>query len=175
MRHAVYVFVFTLLTLSTATRSAGATASFAVVMAQPPYEWRGDCRLCHQDPVGRAGSATRPFAETLKSQGLNASSTPSTLTQLLEGWDEQDSDGDERSDLEELLAGTDPNEGHGRQVVESVRYRYGCLHVAHRVSDRDVSWGLGQSCLLLGCLIRLRHRRRTVAQQSPDRHRSRET
>lgn len=112
------------------SRAALAKTEFFITMTQPPYEWKGDCRLCHQDPVGIGGSATKPFAQALKARGLGATSPSSQLTQILNEWDGTDSDGDGKSDVEELLTQGDPNAGTGVEPVRAVEYGYGCLSVA---------------------------------------------
>ncbi len=87
------------------------------------------CTVCHTDPGGGAGTATTPFAESLVAAGLEAFDRPSLEAALatLEA-DGTDSDGDGVSDIDELVAGTDPNAlpGEGEGEGEPIRYGFGC-------------------------------------------------
>jgi hypothetical protein len=149
--------VWGLLNVALFTATAQANPALAVRVMQAPYAWKGDCRLCHQEPIGRAGTATQPFAEALKDQGLNGASGADDLKRVLEEWDEQDSDGDGFSDVEELLTGGDPNRGKGEAPIAVVEYRYGCLNFT---ASAPGSFGAHASWLLLlaACVARSRTR-----------------
>lgn len=68
------------------------------------------CRLCHQTDVGGLKTATQPLGRSLIKAGATASSV-SALLAALDVLDQQgtDSDRDGTPDIEELVAGTDPN------------------------------------------------------------------
>ena len=70
------------------------------------------CVTCHDNPGGGTGTATEPFAESLRDRGLvggtNIASLEDALEELTE--DAVDSDGDDVVDIDELLAGSDPND-----------------------------------------------------------------
>jgi hypothetical protein len=154
------------LALSLATGTASATPMLAVSVAKPPYEWQGDCRLCHQDPIGRAGTATQPFAESLKARGINAASTGSDFERVMDNWDDQDSDADGLSDQEELLSGKDPNRGTGAKPLTAIEYRYGCLNLAARSAEGSVAAPIWT--LVLGLYLLWRRR----SEQHPDASRA---
>lgn len=69
------------------------------------------CGLCHEDPRGGLGTATRPFAEGLLARGFDYTQA-SSLVATLELLDREraDADGDGDADVDELRAGLDPND-----------------------------------------------------------------
>ena len=81
-----------------------------------------ECTLCHATEAGGLGTVTRPFGVTLRARGAQAGDTASVVTALnamaAEG---TDSDGDGTGDIDELLAGTNPNGGEGPEP------EYGCF------------------------------------------------
>lgn len=124
---------------------------------QPPYERSSDCRLCHAQVVGSAGTAVQPFAETLRRYGISASSSGSDLENVLERLGDEDTDGDGLPDLEELLTGDDPNvEGCGT-VQKILVYEYGCVNL---VGARPAGSWVGLALAALFWLRRGRARRR---------------
>jgi MYXO-CTERM domain-containing protein len=81
-----------------------------------------DCPVCHRGTPG-TGTATSPFAQSMKARGLVANDIGSLDTALdalaAEG---TDSDGDGVGDIAELTAGTDPNIAGGANLTPV----YGC-------------------------------------------------
>lgn len=132
---------------------ARATPQLFLAVAEPPYNWSGGCVLCHTDN-GTAGSATRPFARTLKAMGISSGSSTDELRRVLEQLGDVDTDHDELSDVEELILGSDPNEP-GTTVVEGVEHRYGCIPASVAGYKPNEP---GAAILLLGLVV-LRHRR----------------
>ncbi|MDF3070484.1 MAG: hypothetical protein K0R38_6085 [Polyangiaceae bacterium] len=79
----------------------------APLPASPPY-----CTLCHSSDAGGTGTATTPFGRALLRTGTLGNNVPSfdgSLDTLETSGNDSDRDG--VADLEELIAGTSPNEG----------------------------------------------------------------
>ncbi len=76
------------------------------------YGWGGDCTLCHESAAGGDSTATRPFALSLKTLGLNARTTRDDLLGIMYVSEvlATDSDGDLYSDVQELRYAGDPND-----------------------------------------------------------------
>lgn len=138
-------------------QSASASTLLYAAMRGEPYGWQGDCRLCHQDALGTAGSATQPFAKTLESKGISATSTGAELLDALAGYSDEDSDEDGIADVEELLTGTDPNVAIAGARLETVDYRYGCLNVSS--GPAGLATSLGDWALLTFGIVLLATRR----------------
>jgi hypothetical protein len=147
----VAVSILALVAVSGWASDALATLEFAQVLMAAPYERSGDCRLCHAQVVGSAGTAIQPFAATLKRYGIDASSSGGDLEAAILELGEEDSDGDGMSDLEELLSGGDPNESCGTPQQVLV-YEYGCANLVGSRSQRAAWFGL----FALGLLARRR-------------------
>lgn len=82
------------------------------------------CRLCHQTDAGGLKTATKPLGRSLLAAGVAGANVPSLLAGLdtLEA-DGTDSDRDGSSDIDELVAGTDPNvavSDDGAPIAEEV-------------------------------------------------------
>jgi len=124
------------------------------------------CGLCHEDPRGGLGTATRPFAEALLARGFDyaqASSLVATL-ELLDR-DRSDADGDGDADIDELRAGLDPNDPSPEAALcagsaeESPARREGDCGVARRSA--------GPPWLLLFAIFGASLARRRRAAQPP--------
>jgi hypothetical protein len=112
------------------------------------------CTLCHVGTPG-IGTATTPFATSMRARGLVAGSLSSLDTALaaLEA-EHTDSDHDGVPDIEELKAGTDPNVPGGSLETPT----YGCFNVTGR--------GPGAASTLVALLaLVLTVRRRRPAQR----------
>ena len=112
------------------------------------------CLLCHVDNTGGSGTAVRPFALTLQEYGVGTSSDAAQLHEVLAALGDEDSDDDGVSDVDELLAGADPNTPGGGEPTEILVYEYGCdLAPSQRSGSR---WGV----LLIASLVLAAGRRR---------------
>jgi hypothetical protein len=82
------------------------------------------CTVCHRDTNGGTGTAITPFAVTMREEGLRGGNQPARMRTALDGltMGGYDSDGDGRSDIEELRDGANPNQpGDGLLCAQ-----YGC-------------------------------------------------
>ena len=105
-----------------------ATSNFPAVVHQVlGLDADPSCTLCHARAEG-GGVAGKPVAQSLKGAGMRAGdevSLESALAQLQT--DGTDSDDDGTSDVDELIAGTDPNAADGGEGEgEPVQYGFGC-------------------------------------------------
>ena len=85
------------------------------------------CALCHSDGMTGIGTVNTPFGKTARGDGLVSQDT-SKLKSVLDQMktDKVDSDGDGAFDIDELVAGTDPNTVGGGATVEKPELTYGC-------------------------------------------------
>jgi hypothetical protein len=150
------LFPTLLLALLTFGSNAWATPTFpGVLQAELGLESRPPCSTCHVDGATRSGNMT-PFARSLMSRGLRPENEASlrTAIQALQG-EGKDSDGDGAGDIEELVAGTDPNladggEGQPAELGTEVP-SYGCsLGQPSRDTGGAPSAALRGLTLLLG-------------------------
>ncbi len=85
------------------------------------------CTVCHTVPTGGYGTATTPFATSMRNRGLVAQNIASLDTALdALAAEKTDSDHDGVPDIDELKAGTDPNVAGGNAAPLS----YGCFDVS---------------------------------------------
>ncbi len=108
------------------------------------------CTLCHEGTPG-TGTATTPFATTARGSKYGMVSQDTTkLAAVLDAMaaDKTDSDGDGRSDIDELKAGTDPNAAGNIVAVTKPEIVYGC-------QARLASGAPGPSGAPLGALVLL--------------------
>jgi hypothetical protein len=124
------------------------------------------CSVCHSGPPG-PGNASTPFASAMRSRGLAAYDEASLVTALTAlRAARTDSDRDGIPDVDELLAGGDPNRGAAtaEQGGDDVEPEYGC---AAAPTFGDASRGLGtvvsSSAIVLAGAAVLRRRRRGSA------------
>lgn len=116
MKHSFKAFSFALLALLSAQPALGSTSfppelakhlGVSTLPAPAPF-----CTLCHRDDVGGTGTVITPFGRSVLMRGTLPGSVPSldaALDQLAASGTDSDSDG--VSDIAELEAGTDPNQG----------------------------------------------------------------
>jgi hypothetical protein len=92
----------------------------SIVGAQAPPS----CLICDDSLLGGLGTATKPLAVYLRSRGLVANDEGSLRNALAAAAAEQhDSDHDGVTDVDELKAGTDPNNAETATVPPPI---YGC-------------------------------------------------
>ncbi len=108
------------------------------------------CSVCHIK--GNTGGSTpiMPFALSLRTRGLSGdtSSLKTALTKLDQAG--TDSDGDGTPDIQELVAGTDPNSSANASIVNDQEPGYGCGGSAPTGrSGPALASGLGIAGLLL--------------------------
>ena len=159
---------FVLATFALSTQAAHASTTFPealrkkLVLAEIAGPAPG-CRLCHQTDAGGLKTATKPFSRSLQAAGVAGANVPSLLAGLdaLEA-DGTDSDRDGVSDVDELVAGTDPNvavTSDGAPIAEQVPLpETGCaLSVAPSPSS---VWTALAAALSLGLVARRSRRQR---------------
>ncbi|MBF5046234.1 MULTISPECIES: thrombospondin type 3 repeat-containing protein [Myxococcaceae] len=103
-----------LLSLGASAGAAHATQNFpGAIRRELGLSYTPDCSLCH---VGaqRVGTVKTPFGTSMRARGLvfyDESSLRTALSALRA--ERTDSDGDGVGDIDELIAGTDPNHAPG--------------------------------------------------------------
>lgn len=86
------------------------------------------CVLCHETLAGGGGTVTREVGQALMARGLTGGSNSAALEAALAQLetDAVDSDGDGVIDVDELVAGDDPNPG-GVAFCDLLVPTYGCV------------------------------------------------
>lgn len=114
------------------------------------------CTLCHDGTPG-PGTATTPFATSMIQRGLTPADTTSVAGAVAAmRADQVDSDGDGQTDIDELIAGQDPNVAGGSLATDSPEYGCGAS-IADRVYD---PLGACAALVVSLTLLRLGRRRR---------------
>jgi hypothetical protein len=126
------------------------------------YGWVGqpnECTLCHLASPGTAGTATKPFARALMTNGLIPRITTS-LDSALTALGDTDSDGDGASDFVELTMAGDPNDPAilPGQFVAKSPVEYGCVGTIARSNGSSSTTALVAAGVV--ALVLLRSRRR---------------
>ncbi len=97
------------------------------------------CTICHKDNLGGFGTINKAFGKAMQADGL--SYLPFTLDTAIAKMKTApvDSDGDGVTDLDELMAGTDPNDASAVDLCGQTAAKYGCgAHIA-TIPERDGS------------------------------------
>jgi hypothetical protein len=125
------------------------------------------CSVCHQNGVTGYGTVTTPFGKSMRDAGLQAED-PAALNAALDqlAANGTDSDGDGVPDIQELVAGSDPNGPGSLSASRVPNPAYGCgATMAPTRPSRGA--GVAFSGLLLAVLAAVPLRRRTS--RSPTR------
>lgn len=85
------------------------------------------CLLCHESLAGGSGTVVQEFGMAMRDRGLTGGSNTDALVAALGAMaaDGVDSDGDGTIDIDELIAGDNPNPG-GDAFCDTLTPTYGC-------------------------------------------------
>jgi len=153
-----YLFICLAVVLGTlgSARVASASIVFHALLVSE-YGWGGTCDLCHTEVTGTSeATATQPFAEKLKAQGIRVGASNDQLRTALEAILDGDTDLDGETDREEIANFGNPNDPtilSGGAEFEPVTY--GCLRIAPSPSTPD-GWGLLAAAIVAFSLYRRR-------------------
>jgi hypothetical protein len=108
-------------------RPAGAVRQFPrSIQQQLALSYEPPCSLCHlKDNIG-SGTVQTPFALSMRGRGLTTDRSSVTLALDVVRSDRVDSDGDGTPDVDELIAGTDPNTAAPAPFAGRRDPSYGC-------------------------------------------------
>jgi hypothetical protein len=117
------------------------------------------CSLCHAKGNTGTGTVTTPFGWSMRGRGLVADE-PQSVTKALDSLRDAhtDSDGDGAADVDELVAGTDPNSAGSIPIPNGEEPGYGCGGEAPNPSRRRE--GFAPWPLAVAALFALRRVRR---------------
>jgi MYXO-CTERM domain-containing protein len=106
--------------------SAHAEPDFpSIVGADLGLTYQVPCSVCHVAENTGASTAITPFALSLKARGFSDGGSLTAALNRLKA-DNFDSDGDGKSDVAELQAGTDPNSSGDADIMNTSEPGYGC-------------------------------------------------
>ncbi len=169
MRSLIFATWCALTFISLSPSLARATEEFPpVITGELGLDYLPDCGLCHVKGNTGSGTAKTPFALAMKERGLQPEDAVSVRSALMDlDKDGVDSDGDGSTDIEELMAGTNPNSpSDGATVRIGDDPQYGC---SVRGSSAGDPKGLPLLYVLAGlvvfALLRARVGRREVADE----------
>ena len=127
------------------------------------------CELCHSGGKMEIGTVTTPFGATAYGTYALRSGDAALLTPVLDKMktDKVDSDKDSVGDIDELVAGTDPNVAGGGKVATKPELTYGCVaSVAPGHPGRSSGGALGLALVAAIGLLRRRRGGRGASRRS---------
>ena len=125
------------------------------------------CMTCHDTEAGGSGTVNRPFGKRVKGYGLTGGDVQ-TLTGILGRMRDarDDSDGDGKSDIEEIMAGGDPNVNDltGKTADDYPPPVYGCRSSGARpgIPSANGGWTIAAASLFLAQWLRRKVPRRKL-------------
>jgi len=131
---------------------AKAERSFPSALEQDvPLSYLVPCSVCHIKGNTGSSTAITPFALSLRARGLTEERSSIAAAVALLAADQVDSDGDGKSDADELVLGTDPNSSANGRIIGEQEPGYGCGGTAPTGNDRggQAAAGVGLGWWLL--------------------------